>query len=327
MRIVDAFLFSEPHEKEVLLVKLNLGARHVTEWVLIENEYTHQAEFKGLHAREMIDGDPRFDPFKDRLTIISGTHRFPEVDPARIDEQGLAADRAQRELARDYLLDTFDDDTWVLVSDADEALDVSSDENYDYLCRKVAKLGEPVVPLPRTRYWYDIDNLWLDRRATTLVRVGEIRYHDTEMGQHRQTWTMRPIQWPNSVVYEYSYCYRREDIERKFRSFAHAVYSPDEIAQSIACNHVPVSALRERKPDLTSHLSWFKKVKLSRRNSSEYVLRNQDLLRTNVVPPDYEENRRKAYPELFTLSQRGKRRYRELRYALGGSVRGLLDAR
>ncbi len=85
--------------------------------------------------------------------------------------------------------------------------------------------------------------------------------------------------------------------------------------------------MRERKPDLTSHLSWFKKVKLSRRNSSEYVLRNQDLLRTNVVPPDYEANRRKAYPELFTLSQRGKRRYRELRYALGGSVRGLLDAR
>ena len=204
MRIVDAFLFSEPHEKEVLLIKLNLGARHVTEWVLVENEYTHQAEFKGLHAREMIDGDPRFDPFKDRLTIISGTHRFPEVDRARIDEQGLAADRAQRELARDYLLDTYDDDTWVLVSDADEALDVSSDENYDYLCRKVAKLGAPVVPLPRTRYWYDIDNLWLDRRATTLVRLGEIRHHDTEMGQHRQTWTMRPIQWPKSLVYEYS---------------------------------------------------------------------------------------------------------------------------
>ena len=327
MRIVDAFLFSEPHEKEVLLIKLNLGARHVTEWVLVENEYTHQAEFKGLHAREMIDGDPRFDPFKDRLTIISGTHRFPEVDPARIDEQGLAADRAQRELAREYLLDTYDDDTWVLVSDADEALDVSSDENYDYLCRKVAKLGAPVVPLPRTRYWYDIDNLWLDRRATTLVRVGEIRDRDTEMGQHRQTWTMRPLQWPKSLVYEYSYCYRREDIERKFRSFAHAVYSPDEIARSIACNHVPVSAMRERKADLTSHLSWFKKVKLSRRNSSEYVLRNQDLLRTNVVPPDYEANRRKAYPELFTLTQRGKRRYRELRYALGGSVRGWLDAR
>ncbi len=327
MKIVDAFLFSEPHEKEVLLIKLNLGARHVTEWVLVENEYTHQAEFKGLFAREMIDTDPRFDPFKDRITIISGTHRFPEVDPARIDEQGLAADRAQRELARDYLLDTYDDDTWVLVSDADEALDVSSDENYDYLCRKVAKLGAPVVPLPRTRYWYDIDNLWLDRRATTLVRLGEIRHQDTEMGQHRQTWTMRPIEWPKTLVYEYSYCYPREDIERKFRSFAHAVYSPDEIAQSIACNRVPVSAVRERKPDLTSHLSWFKKVKLSRRNSSEYVLRNQNLLRTNVVPADYEANRRAAYPELFTLSQRGKRRYRELRYAMGHSVKTLLDAR
>jgi hypothetical protein len=325
MKIVDAFLFSEPHEKEVLLIKLNLGARHVTEWVLIENEYTHQAEHKGLHAREMIDGDPRFEPFRDRLTIISGTHRFPEVDPERIDEQGLAADRAQRELARQYLLDSHDDDTWILVSDADEALDVSSDENYDYLCRKVARFGEPVVPLPRTRYWYDIDNLWLDRRATTLVRLGEVRAHDTEMGQHRQTWTMRPVEWPKSLVFEYSYCYPRADIERKYRSFAHAVYSPEEIARSIACNHVPVSAIRRRKTDLTSHLSWFKKVKLSRRNSPEYVRRNQDLLRTNVVPADYEANRREAYPELFTLSQRGRRRYRELRYALSDSARALLD--
>ena len=85
MKIVDAFLFSEPHEKEVLLIKLNLGARHVAEWVLIENEYTHQAEPKGLFAREMLDGDSRFDPFRDRLTIISGSHRFPKVDPARID--------------------------------------------------------------------------------------------------------------------------------------------------------------------------------------------------------------------------------------------------
>jgi len=141
----------------------------------------------------MIEGDARFDPFKDRLTVISGTHRFPEVDATRIDEQGLAADRAQRELARPYLLDAHDDDTWVLVSDADEALDVSTDESYAYLRERVEKLGAPVVPLPRTRYWYDIDNLWLDRRATTLVRLGEIRDTDTEMGQHRQAWTMRPL--------------------------------------------------------------------------------------------------------------------------------------
>jgi hypothetical protein len=327
MRIVDTFLFSEPHEKEVVLIKLNLGAPYVAEWVLVENEYTHQADFKGLFAREMIDGDPRFDPFKDRIRIISGTHRFPEVDRTRsIDEQGLAADTTQRELARRYLLDTYDDDTWILLSDADEALEVSSDDNYDYLCRRIAKLGQPVVPLPRTRYWYDIDNLWLDRRATTIVRLGEIRGHDAPLGHYRQTWTMRPIRWPKTLVYEYSYCYRRTDIERKFRSFAHAVYSPDEIARSIACNHVPVSAIRERKPDLTAHTSWFKKVKINRRNTSEYVLRNQHLLRTNVVPANYEANRREAYPELFTVAKRCKRRYREMRYAMGHSVRALLDA-
>ena len=116
-----------------------------------------------------------------------------------------------------------------------------------------------------------------------------------------------------ALVYEYSYCYAREDIERKFRSFAHAVYSPDEIAQSIACNHVPISSMRVRQPDLESHVSWFKKVRLTRGNAPEYVRRNQDLLRTHVVPTDYEANRRKAYPELFTAQKRAKRRNRELR--------------
>jgi hypothetical protein len=325
MRIVDTFLFSEPHEKEVLLVKLNLGAQYVAEWVLVENEYTHQSEFKGLFAQEMMDGDPRFDPFRDRLRIISGTHPFPPVDRTQnIDQQGLAADRAQRELALRYLLDAHDDDTWILISDADEALEVSSEKSFDYLRRKVAEYGGSVVPLPRTRYWYDIDNLWLDRRATTMVQLGHIRRHEASLGHYRQEWTMRPIQWPKSVVIEYSYCYGREDIERKYRSFAHAVYSPDEIARSISCNHVPISAMRSSKPDLRSHTSWFKKVKLSRRNTPEYVLRNESVLRTDVVPADYEANRRETYPELFTASNRLRRRYRELRWAMGRSVRGLL---
>jgi hypothetical protein len=327
MKIVDAFLFSEPHEKEVLLIKLNLEAPHVTEWVLIENEYTHQAQHKGLFAQEMVEGDARFDPFRDRLTIISGTHRFPDVDRTRsIDEQGLAADAAQRELARRHLLDNHDDDTWVLVSDADEALDVSSDERFEYLRKRVARDGSPVIALPRTRYWYDIDNLWLDRRGTGLVRLGRLRHDEAPIGHYRQITTMTPAPWPRSVVYEYSYCYDRADIERKYQSFAHAVYSPEEIAESIACNHVPISSIRARKPDLESHITWFKKVKLSRRNSPEYVLRNQDLLQTNVVPADYEANRRKAYPELFTARKRAKRRYRELRYGLSRSARGLLGA-
>jgi hypothetical protein len=212
----------------------------------------------------------------------------------------------------------------VLISDADEALEVSSEENFDYLRRKVAESGRSVVPLPRMRYWYDIDNLWLDRRATTMVQLGHVRSHEASLGHYRQEWTMRPIQWPQSVVVEYSYCYGRADIERKFRLFAHAVYSPDEIARSISCNHVPISAVRSSRPDLTSHTSWFKKVKLSRRNTPEYVLRNQHHLRTDVVPAGYEANRREAYPELFTASNRLKRRYREMRWAMGRSVRGLL---
>jgi hypothetical protein len=325
MRIVDTFMFSEPYEKEVLFIKLNLAAGHVTEWVLVENEYTFQGEHKGLAAREMIEGDVRFAPFRDRLTVISGTERFPPLDPTRdLDEQGLLAEGRQRDLARRYLLDTYDDDTWVLFSDLDEALDLTGG-NDEYLARKVAKLGTSVLPLQRIRYWYDIDNRWLDRRATALVLLGEIRRSDVPLLHYRRTWTHTPVLWRRKLVYEYSYCFPRRFIERKFQSHAHPVYSEQEIAQSIDCNHVPVSALRGRQPDPRSFTFWFKKVRLTSRTAPAYVLENQDLLRTNVVPGDYQDRRRRAYPHLFTLSARSKRRLRALQDSVLSTTRGLLE--
>jgi hypothetical protein len=92
---------------------------------------------------------------------------------------------------------------------------------------------------------------------------------------------------------------------------------PDEIAGGDRAEHRlqpgAVSSMRAQKPDLESHVSWFKKVRLTSGNAPEYVRRNQDLLRTSVVPAEYEANRRKAYPALFTALKRAKRRYRELR--------------
>ena len=326
MQIVDTFMFSEPYEKEVLLVKLNLGAAYVAEWVLVENEYTFQGELKGLRAQGMIDDDPCFAPFRDRITVISGTVRFPPLDPARdVDEQGLLAEGRQRDLARRYLLERYDDDTWILLSDLDEALDLSSEGRYRYLVGKVAEHAAPVVPLQRIRYWYDIDNQWLERRATAFVNLGEVRRHDLPLFHYRRKWTHTPVSWRRKLVFEYSYCFPRRFIERKFQSHAHPVYSDEEIARSIDCNHVPFSVLRERQRDPRSFTFWFKKVRLGPRTTPRYVLQHAHVLRTNVVPDDYEARRRRTYPDLFTRSARARRRIRELEDSMRSTTRELRD--
>ena len=69
-KIVDSFLFSEVFEKELLLLKFILEDQHIAEWIILENAYSFQGEYKGLHAQELINSDDRFLPFKDRITII-----------------------------------------------------------------------------------------------------------------------------------------------------------------------------------------------------------------------------------------------------------------
>ncbi|MCU0339535.1 MAG: hypothetical protein MUE30_06605, partial [Spirosomaceae bacterium] len=126
--IIDTFLFSEPHEKESLLIKLILGGDFITEWIIVENEYTFQGEYKGVFAQQVLDGDERFAPFRDRIHVISASMKHPPIDYNRkdIDTQGMDSERRQRSLAQNYILSKYPDTTWVLLSDADEALDLTS---------------------------------------------------------------------------------------------------------------------------------------------------------------------------------------------------------
>jgi len=68
---VNSFLFSEPHEKELLLLKFILENDGVDEWILLENAYTQQGEYKGLHATKIVGEDNRFAPYRHKLTVIS----------------------------------------------------------------------------------------------------------------------------------------------------------------------------------------------------------------------------------------------------------------
>ena len=71
MKIVNTFIFGEPHETELLLLKLRLESNLVHEWVITESAFTFQGEPKDFHAENILNGDHRFREFVPRIKIIS----------------------------------------------------------------------------------------------------------------------------------------------------------------------------------------------------------------------------------------------------------------
>jgi len=63
-KIVDSFLFSEVYETELLLLKFILENEGVDEWIILENSYSFQGNYTGLHAQKILDAD-------DGLTLIN----------------------------------------------------------------------------------------------------------------------------------------------------------------------------------------------------------------------------------------------------------------
>ena len=303
MKIVDTFLFSEPYEKEVLLTKMILGNQHIAEWIVVEGAYTFQGEYKGLHAQNVIDADERFATFRSRVKIITTTAPNPPLDYTRkdIDTQGMDSERRQRSLAREYIINKYADDVWVLLSDSDEMIDLDESEKQELLQQKIATNRDGLILIPRRRFWYDFDNLWNAVRATPLVTVARIRAATGDMGLGflRSDHIGHTEEWPHRLVFEYSYCYDYENVLRKFRTFPHGGMTEAEIAQSMRCNHIPISAFRKMKLDLHKPL-WMEKVALTPQNSPRYVRENLAQLRTNSIDPNYRENRPADYPNLFT---------------------------
>ncbi|RDB07130.1 hypothetical protein [Runella aurantiaca] len=308
MQIIDTFLFSEPHEKEVLLIKLILGGDYISEWIIVENDYTFQGEYKGLFARHVIDSDQRFAPYRDRIHIISAQNKHPPIDYtlADVDTQGMNSERRQRSLAREYIIHKYQDDTWVLLSDADEALDLTSDPNHlFFLLEKLSASKDGLVCVPRRRFWYDFDNLWLALRATPMTTVKRIRQAEGEMGMGflRSDNIGAHGEWKYPLLFEYSYCYPKEAILRKYRTFPHGGMTNEEILQSMRCNHIPISSLRGKKLDLHQDL-WMEKVALTPQNSPKYVREHLQSLQTHVVDSNYQQNRLADYPFLYTWKHR-----------------------
>ena len=317
-RVFVAFQFSEPHETELLLAKLTIEAPVVEGWIVVENTFTHKGDPKGVHLEQILDGDPRFTQFRDRITLVSLdedlTHgfRYSPMDRVKLagkvalpgyhsadarllfaEKPNLHAERRQRDAALEPVFDLSGGEGWVVVSDADEFLDCSRPSRRDQLVHAL-RSDAYALRFRRQRFNYDIDNLCPAVRFVGCVSIRHLRkagigLQAVRLGHDGLVTTLDPL------VFEYSFCFPRPSIERKLATFIHAQPEPRRIDDGLACNHV----FFHSEPERIVGASWYERVDIEAVGAPEYVLTNASTLRTGNVNPDYAAARRVRYPRLF----------------------------
>jgi hypothetical protein len=303
MKIVDSFLFSEVYEKEVLLLKFILEDEGVNEWILLENAYSFQGDYTGLHARKIMDNDARFDRFRKKLTIIEKEEKTEFLPKHEfLDELSLKVEIWQRGLAYNRFIEKYNNEDWILVSDVDEIIDFTSLKRKKELFVKLNRSKCGLVTFPTRRYWYDFDNAYLQTIGnamctkkylkSTQKKLHEIRYENRGKLKGK---------WKNIIAFEYSSCYSSEYIIRKFYTGLHTGFTPNDLKQSLRCNHRPTRELATWRAE-NSKYWFFEKVKLTKKNSPDFVRENFGCYKTNSIDKNYKKNRREDYPELFKIS-------------------------
>ncbi|MBG9377132.1 hypothetical protein I5907_12890 [Panacibacter sp. DH6] len=302
MKIVDSFLFSEPYEKELLLLKFILEDSGVDEWIILENSYSFQGSYIGLSARKIIDGDERFAPFRSRITFIEKEVATKPLEKHKInDEDSYKVEFWQRDLAHDYFVEKYNDEDWIFISDVDEMIDFTDPQRKKELSQKITASKEQVLFIPVKRFWYDFDNeykvlLWRPLCSKSHLAVSGKKLHEVRVDSFR--YRGRP--WNNVIGFEYSSCYDKAFVLRKFYTSTHTGFTANDMLQSLRCNHRPVHEVASLKPE-NDDKYFFEQVKLTESNAPLYVRTNLQKLKTNIIDPQYKKNRRTDYPELFSL--------------------------
>lgn len=297
MEIIDTFLFSEPHESDLLLIKLELEYAAVKHLILIENSYTFQGDYKGYYAKTIL-AEPRFAKFLDKVIILeTDTNLNPDK---KGEGDNFERENWQRQQGR-LLNDLIKNDDYVMISDVDEMADFSDENRLSSILTILDyyKHNNPIVKIGRMRYWYDFDNrCYLPRLFIPFVRGRELKESDIFWNARHYDSTSFPA-GETPLCFEYSYCFRTFDaLWRKKQTYSHTGFTQESIRQGLRCNHW-MRPPERKEPLGREPYDFFEKVELTEQNSPKYVRQNLDSLRTNIVDSRYRYNRVQDYPQWF----------------------------
>ncbi len=222
-KIVDSFLFSEVYEKELLLLKLILENDGVDEWVLLENAYSFQGDYTGLHAQKMLAGDERFYPYLNKIKIISKEEKT-QVLPRHefLDHLAFKVEYWQRNLAYEYFMENYAAEDWIMISDVDEMIDFTNNNRKMELYKQMNRAKNGLLVVPTKRYWYDFDNEYRPLIGNAMCNKAYLQNTGKKL-HHIRKENRKVVKkgWKNLVQFEYSSCYECGLMLRKLRTHTH----------------------------------------------------------------------------------------------------------
>lgn len=298
-RVVDSFLFSEPYEADLLALKFELESPLVDEWVAIENSYSFQGIRTGHHLEELLATDERFRRYRDRVTTIVAdrpVRAFP--GSPRATESAFQVEFWQRNLVLEVLGDAAPED-WLIVSDVDEALDMTDARRFDTLDGRMERAAEHMLAVPTIRYWFDFDNRYAPLLGIPMATMAYLRSTGSTPARFRRQHCGDLAEgWEVVVGFEWSSCFDVEHIVRKLRTQSHSGLREEDLRRALRLNHRP--HLAPSRPEATDR-DLFETVVLDADNSPGLVRDQLDRLRTGNVDPDYLRHRRAEDPSLWRL--------------------------
>jgi hypothetical protein len=310
MKLVDTMLFSEAYEKDLLLLKLKLSNNCIDEFIICENAYSHQGDYKGHNAKAIIENDARFEPYRHQITVIEGNRQFTVIDKTKKqDDLAFICENWQRGQAKDYFLQKYSNEDWLILHDVDEMFDFTDAKRKSEFFHYLYKATEGFLVVPRLRYWYDFDNKFSLLYGTPLCTKAYIKKHnDKTLSLIRKEISSLPLDgWKTIPAFEYSSCYDADYILRKLETTAHTGLNIADLKQALRCNHRTVHTFRKERLRPNKKY-FFETVQLNEHNSPLYVRENLSSLKTNNIDKNYEANRRQDYPQFYSTLSLSKMR-------------------
>lgn len=305
MKLIEAFLFSEVHERDLLLLKFKLSNGLIDEWIICENAYSHQGDYTGLIARNLIENDAAFEEYRNKIKYIEGNHQFDIIDKTKKqDNLAFKCENWQRELGYDYFMKNYDNEDCILIHDVDEMCDFTDKRRADEFFLKLKEIKHKgMMQVPRLRFWYDFDNKFEQLYGSVVCSKSFLlRNPRLTFSEMRRLYTSQPDSgWNNIIVFEYSSCYTFDALMRKMDTNPHTGVNRQAVERALRCNHRAIPLFDLEKKLKPTRKFFFEKVKLDETNSPQYVRDNLQNLRTNIVDENYQQNREREYPHFYTL--------------------------
>ena len=315
-KLYCTFLFSDTSEWELFVAKILSEKNLVEHWFVVEGEYSFKGERIGLRANEKLENEPRLLIYRSRITIIENQENLFEsaklsIKPSfsdslrsirnrslgkilRKEKIFFSVEKRTRDLATSSILDVCQDSDWLLITDVDEILD-TADSRGQYIRDKLAEAQGKFLRVSRLRYVFDFDNLDPQVKFCPIIKISLLRgeqpskISDFRFRQDGLIVTAKPL------VYEYSYCFSVDAINRKLQNFAHVGPNSDIFSAALRLNHHFIQPGMD-----TTNRIWLEQSTPELEFHAAYIIENIANLQTRNINPDYKIARRNEFPELFS---------------------------